>query len=253
MSPRASAAKPKRTMGNKNQSSDTFLGLGSYFDESRRPMAVLVFLLPLAVLYEMGARLYGSELVAFRLLRVMAGYFSIYGRGVPAGLLVLSLLACQLIKRDPWRVKLGTLGNMLLESLFLALPVFIISILCQHYLPMAGGSHMTMGARWALSLGAGVYEELVFRFYLCGALKLLFDKLLGLKPLPSVLLTVLISSVAFSLYHYLGSEHFSIFSFVFRSVAGAYFAVLFWYRGLGISAGSHAAYDLIVVTFCHAQ
>ena len=33
---------------------------------------------------------------------------------------------------------------------------------------------------------------------------------------------------------------------VFRSVAGVFFSVLFVYRGFGIAAGSHAAYDILV-------
>jgi hypothetical protein len=32
-------------------------------------------------------------------------------------------------------------------------------------------------------------------------------------------------------------------------VAGAFFALLFWYRGFGIAAGAHAGYDLLVGLF----
>jgi hypothetical protein len=45
----------------------------------------------------------------------------------------------------------------------------------------------------------------------------------------------------------LGSEVFSWRSFVFRTVAGTYFAVLFLTRGFGITAFSHACYDIFIV------
>jgi hypothetical protein len=36
-------------------------------------------------------------------------------------------------------------------------------------------------------------------------------------------------------------------TFVFRFLAGVFFAVLFHYRGFGIAAGSHTLYDLATV------
>jgi membrane protease YdiL (CAAX protease family) len=64
----------------------------------------------------------------------------------------------------------------------------------------------------------------------------------------SNLLMVSASAVLFSLYHYLGAETFQLQSFVFRTVAGVYFGVLFLTRGFGITAGCHIFYDIIVVT-----
>jgi len=59
------------------------------------------------------------------------------------------------------------------------------------------------------------------------------------------------SSLLFSAAHYdfltpLG-EPFSIFSFVFRFIAGVVFALLFVKRGFGIAAGAHALYDLMTI------
>jgi hypothetical protein len=69
---------------------------------------------------------------------------------------------------------------------------------------------------------------------------------LGLGPKLSMLLLVVLSASLFSAYHYLGSESFHWRIFVFRMVAGAYFAAIFIFRGFGLTAGSHVAYDLIV-------
>ena len=59
---------------------------------------------------------------------------------------------------------------------------------------------------------------------------------------------VLLTSTIFSAAHYLGpyGEAFDAFSFAFRFLAGAFFAVLFVYRGFGIAAGTHALYDIFV-------
>ena len=41
------------------------------------------------------------------------------------------------------------------------------------------------------------------------------------------------------------ADTFTMFSFAFRAMAGVFFAGLFVVRGFGITAGSHAAYDLL--------
>ena len=41
-------------------------------------------------------------------------------------------------------------------------------------------------------------------------------------------------------------EEFVLDKFVFRAVAGLYFATLYVFRGLGIAVGAHVLYDLIV-------
>jgi membrane protease YdiL (CAAX protease family) len=58
---------------------------------------------------------------------------------------------------------------------------------------------------------------------------------------------VVSSSLLFSLYHYLGHEQFDLRTFAFRTAAGAYFGAVFIFRGFGITAGTHAAYDIYIV------
>ena len=59
----------------------------------------------------------------------------------------------------------------------------------------------------------------------------------------------LISGILFSAYHYLSPEEppFRLHTFVFRSLAGIYFGILFMTRGFGITAASHSAYDIFVL------
>ena len=102
------------------------------------------------------------------------------------------------------------------------------------------------------AIGAGIYEELVFRLILICALMMLFQDLLRLDQKNSIVLSVLISAALFSAYHYidfrtgeLDGDPFELTSFAFRTMAGIYFAVLFAVRGFGITAGTHAFYDII--------
>lgn len=222
--------------------------LGGYLQQSQRPVVILAFLLPFIVLSELGARFYGTEVAASTILRVVASYLGIYGRTIPAILLILTLVAWHFARRDNWRVQIGTLGLMACESFVFALPIFAISLLCQQFLPLAPLTRQPLGALWSLSLGAGIYEELVFRLYLYAVLAFIAAWLLGMKDPVKTVAVVAASSVLFSLYHYLNREEFALFTFVFRGLAGAYFAGLVATRGFGITAGAHAFYDLIVVT-----
>ncbi|MHC4757430.1 MAG: CPBP family glutamic-type intramembrane protease [Planctomycetota bacterium] len=100
-------------------------------------------------------------------------------------------------------------------------------------------------------IGAGIYEELVFRLLLICGLMIVFQDLAGLKTKHSIILSVVISSALFSAHHhidFLTGETSSVFStaaFVFRTFAGIYFAVLFAVRGFGITSGTHAFYNII--------
>ena len=102
-------------------------------------------------------------------------------------------------------------------------------------------------------IGAGIYEELVFRLILICVLMLLFQDVLRLSHKNSIILSVLVSAGLFSAHHHIVfvngqvalSAAFNWTEFGFRTIAGVYFAVLFAIRGFGITAGTHAFYDII--------
>jgi len=98
-----------------------------------------------------------------------------------------------------------------------------------------------------LSIGAGVYEELLFRLMLITFLNILLVDIFRLSLGKAIPLILIISAVLFSLYHYLGDEQFTWPTFIFRTVAGLYFAGLFIFRGFGIDVAAHSIYDLMVV------
>lgn len=120
----------------------------------------------------------------------------------------------------------------------------------------AGGptTNRSLMADVVTGVGAGIYEELVFRLILICALMMLLQDVIGIDHRTAVILSVLISAALFSAHHHhityinghLGrGAPFSWTEFAFRTAAGVYFAALFAIRGFGIAAGTHAFYDII--------
>ena len=108
------------------------------------------------------------------------------------------------------------------------------------------------GALWtqlALSIGAGLYEELVFRVLLVGGLALLLRAVMQ-SPSEAYVLAALLGAALFSLAHYVGplGDPFALPSFNFRFFFGLALNVLFLWRGFGVAAWTHALYDVMVVT-----
>ena len=99
-----------------------------------------------------------------------------------------------------------------------------------------------------LSLGAGVFEELVFRLGLFAGGAALFRVVLGMPHALATLLAGILSSLLFSAAHHIGAlgEPWAWNVFVYRSLAGAAFAAMFYYRSLAHAVYTHALYDVYV-------
>jgi len=226
----------------------------TYFRRAELPLHSLAFLLPLMVIYELGTSLVVSSpggatqrIIAFTLMQRFFTFFGATGLYLPPLAVVGILMGAHIARRDPWQIDLSTLMGMLLESIVLAVPLLAIGVAAARYATMSAPSQAHSASLLVLSLGAGIYEELVFRLIAFGALSFLLMDLMGMKPGISNLLMVSISSVLFAAYHYLGPEAFQWRTFAFRTAAGAYFGGIFVLRGFGITAGTHAAYDTILV------
>jgi membrane protease YdiL (CAAX protease family) len=100
-----------------------------------------------------------------------------------------------------------------------------------------------------LGVGAGVYEELIFRLIGFALLHALLVDLLALRPAAALVITIAVTSVAFALYHHAGGgEPFTWVAMLFRTAAGVWLGLIFAARGFGLAAGAHAAYDVLLVT-----
>ena len=101
----------------------------------------------------------------------------------------------------------------------------------------------------AVSIGAGLYEELVFRMLLIAFIHTVMCNVFKLSDLTGITLGVIISAILFALYHDLpNAGSLSALTLFFFSVAGIYLGILYISRGFGIAAATHAAYDLVATT-----
>lgn len=110
------------------------------------------------------------------------------------------------------------------------------------------GDSLTLGQQFALSLGAGLYEELVFRVMLVPFLVFLFTKT-GFGAKGSVFAGIVVGALLFSAVHYMGSmgDVFTLQSFTFRFLFGMALNALLMLRGFGIAAWTHSLYDVMVI------
>lgn len=273
----------------KNRPIQPFLQLnfapGSYLESTSQPLYTLFFLLPLIGLYELGTLMVNTDQLAHTQARVAAftwlvglaewiGVHRSLAWAFPGFVVIVILLCWHMSSHYPWKINIQWLGWMAMECLLLTLPLFALAALVnssgefQAFASQIPGTHAPNGeagrsysylAHLVTSVGAGIYEELVFRLILVGLILLITEDLCKVKSLTATIIAVLVSAALFSAHHYVGvqeghivrlaHEPFTIPSFMFRTVAGIYFAILFRYRGYGITAGTHAVYNVIYFSF----
>jgi len=231
-----------------------------YWDITHRPLQCLIFLLPMVLAYEVGmAVLHGSapegERPALAAQQLLNWFFSLFGATgfyLPGAVLVAVLLVWHLASHDPWRVAGQPLAGMAGESILLSIPLLMLN----RWLPMLqatseGGRHAAASNGrlddLLLSVGAGLYEELLFRLIIITLLTILFVDVLRLRQVTGVALSVIFSSLLFAAHHYhpIGADPWSSKEFAFRAAAGAYLAAVFVLRGFGLAVGCHVIYDVM--------
>lgn len=238
-----------------------------YFHTSRAHTHSLLFALPLLVLYEAGARWIaeggGTPLRngADVLLRVLLAGGGVRGTLAFTGLLVLVglVLVAHEQRRRRVRPRAAVFAAMALESAAWAL-VFGLAVgtatqwlldgLAQAGVRLAAGPTGTEGLAQGvvLSLGAGIYEELVFRVLLAGGLFVVFREA-GLARGRAGAFAAVLAALLFAAFHYVGPYAYPLdaSSFTFRFLAGLALNALFLLRGFGIAAWTHALYDIFLL------
>jgi len=223
------------------------------------------------------------------------GFGGKFAWAAPPLAVVVILLALQITSGKQWRLWFGDLLPMAAECVLLAVPLIVLTLFLNSapgahsrrasvdgdrpaaqrqyaatpcsatagWTPSspapagaAGTPNRSLWADIVTGIGAGIYEELVFRLILICLLMLLFQDALRLSHKSAAVLSVLISAALFSAHHHVDfltgqpnlTDPFNVTRFAFRTAAGVYFAVLFAIRGFGITAGTHASYNIIAVS-----
>ena len=248
--------------------------LHTYWDRTQWPLQSLYFLLPLLLLYEAGTLAYappGGErlppIVAEKLLGQAFQQFGIASVYLPGIVAVAVLLCWHLARRDPWQPEPRLYGLMWIESLVLATPLFVFGLVLVRHpgvatwnieaptLAILPGSRETLWEPLVFSVGAGIYEELLFRLIAIALIHMILVDLLALPDAWGATAAVTLSALAFALYHFppfwqSGEAFRAAFRwdhFIFFTIAGVYFAAIYILRGFGIVAATHAIYDVLVV------
>jgi len=244
--------------------------INTYWQASRAPRYSLLFALPLMIIYQLLTLLVppgpgGVDIRNGADVLLQAVFVWIAGAWGPR-LFMLCLIGvgAWLIAKDirthPGKLSPTVLGGMLLESLLLSLVFGVVvsgltvAVLGAPPPPLALGGGITQerlggGTMLMLSIGAGIYEELLFRVVLVGLLAWGAHKLLGLQALVAGVAATVLGALIFSAFHYIGpfGDRFDAYSFVFRTIAGLFFSALYLTRGFGITAWTHALYDVFLL------
>src|SRR3954463_9369613 len=234
-------------MGKKRKEWLQFGSGRSYFHRVHRPLQCLVFITPLLLFYQIGTVFHpwqppppgqpGSErwdVVAFILMQGFFRLFGATGTVLPLAAVIAILLFWHLARKDPWDFEPKLYAGMAVESVVWGIPFFVIGLAIQRHIPAPGAGSSMNGLPWetevVLSVGAGIYEELLFRLIAINVLSLILMDVLEMKPGLAIPVIIVASAILFSLYHYLGTEHFEFGTFSFRAAMGVFLAGIYVYR-----------------------
>jgi hypothetical protein len=235
---------------------------GAYLGATRHPWPCLLFVLPLLASYETCVLVIGGahpEVVrngADNWLRVALAAGGVGYTWLPPAVLALVFAVWSRIRWGDRPGDLtGVLSGMTLESVAFALGLWALSralpqLLVRWGVTLAADGNAGVGpgaARLVSYLGAGIYEEAMFRLVLYSGLRAVL-RLAGLPLLVAAAVAATASATLFSAAHHLGpyGQPYSNYVFLFRLAAGLYFAALYQFRGFGIAVGAHSCYNVMI-------
>lgn len=224
-----------------------------------RNLVTSVFLVfPLFLAYQLGVLLVypmvnGADFLTRILLEDLRLSRTAYLGYVAASAVAFAIAMVLLRRRN--RVDLRMFLPMFLESAIYALTMGSLIILVMTKIfriePHLASGIASQGlvARMVMSVGAGVWEEAVFRLALLTGLVVFAERVVGMRRIFALLLGLLISAVLFSAVHHIPphGDPLRLGIFVFRLLAGVFFGVLYWVRGFAVAAYTHALYDIYVL------
>lgn len=242
----------KSTVDPERDGAQTPAEAGGYLHWSRDAAVGLFAVLPLWIAYELLRWLLapedrnGAEVLLLQGLWRLGDRAHLVATGCFAALVFVA--ARSLVRRHvPWlRVSAvialeGTVYALMLGPLAQALAVSAHRVLAL----APTDSHLV--ADLVGSLGAGIFEELVFRLGLMSALVWLALRAVRAWSMPRWVagaFAVVTSALVFSWFHHLCGQRYDQGVFLFRTMAGVLLGLLMWTRGYGVCVYTHALYDV---------
>jgi membrane protease YdiL (CAAX protease family) len=235
-----------------------------YLHRSRRALQSHCLLAPMLLLYEIGMAVHdptaGNGSVSIKARSLLINFLTEFGwagRYLAPVMVVVILVSLHVMRREPWRLDWRLYLAMAAEAVAEAIPLLMFALvwgqqiatdLVVRQLAAAAGAGESWFVGIVTALGAGVYEELVFRLIAITVLHFVLVDLLGLQRLTGAALAIGCAAVLFSAYHFTTPANpFTWPRFAFFALAGGYLGVVYLARGFGIVAAVHAFYNIFCV------
>ncbi len=228
-----------------------------YTTLSQRPSYILAFLLPMIVYYEIA--LYTADKnIQIKAHDALVRFFERFDMPPTQGLFlggiaIITILTIKhVMSNDRWSIEPRVIFGMVFESIILTLPLIAIgSVLAGMSAAMNPSQliNLELSERIAVSLGAGLYEEFIFRWLLITGVHTLVCNVFKQSNLAGITSGIIISSITFAMYHdFPDFGTLGVVALLFYGIAGVYLSLIYVNRGFGIAAGTHAAYDIVATT-----
>ena len=228
----------------------------SYFLQTRSSFYSFLFTIPLFFIYEVGILfLSKDDILVVRngadfLMRSILESFGIFGLyGLGAIFLIGFIITYIYFFNDKSNksIRADYLFIMIFESVCWALILYFL--LSKFMLVLMNPIGKTITQQVTLAVGAGIYEEFLFRVMLISGLTGIIGFVFLWSEKTRKAAALIIAAGIFSAFHFMGDygDYFSMELFLLRFFAGIVLGILYIARGFGITAYAHSIYDLIVL------
>ena len=228
----------------------------SYWTLSRSPYYSFIFVLPFLAMYEvMVLFLNRDQLISLRngadvLMRQFLSIFGEWGFYVLSVSYILIFLFVFLIQKKDWNItviKSDYLLGMLAEGTVWGLALYCFMRYVPVFLMFPSGKELFQ--QITLAIGAGLYEEFVFRVISIAVIFNLLRLIFQWDKQFSIVFSIVISGIIFSAFHFAGpyGDVFTSSLFIYRWLAGILLGMIYILRGFGIVSYAHMIYDFIVI------
>ena len=231
--------------------------MNPYWRSTRSPLYSFLFTIPLFLIYEIGILLTSADdMLVLRngadaLMRQILATFGVSGLYWMGGLFFVGFIIAFILQRKFWQ-ETQVHGDYLLLMMgeSLAWSVLIYYFMSNVSLLLMNPTGSLLIQRVTLAVGAGIYEEFFFRVLLIAGISMILGFIFQWPDKTRNWAAMVIAAGIFSSFHFIGEygDFFSFNIFMIRFLAGIALGTLYFLRGFGITAWSHAIYDLIVLT-----
>lgn len=185
------------------------------------------------------------------LMRQILATFGIAGLYWIGAIFFIGFIITFILQRKYWeetQIQSDYFLLMMMESV--AWSALIYFLMSNFYLLLMNPTGSMLVQQVTLAVGAGIYEEFLFRVLLIAGISVILGFIFQWSDKSRNWAAMVIAAGIFSSFHFIGEygDFFSFNIFMVRFLAGIVLGALYFLRGFGITAWSHAVYDLIVLT-----